>query len=293
MLENFLNFYQNLPLTLDPVVFRVGFFSLSWYSLLYVSAFGVVYGLLSWRLKRDKEASFKVSGLRENLDLLFIYLILGVILGARLGYVFFYEPLFFLANPLAIISPFNSGGELVGIYGLSYHGGLLGALLAAFLFSKKTKMDLGNLADFVAPAVPAGYFFGRIGNFFNGELFGRLTDKFWGMYFLDENHLIMLRHPSQLYEAFFEGIVLFLILWPLRNGLKHKKKPFYVPCFALYVLGYGLFRFFIEFFRQPDAQIGFIWNFLTLGQFFSLVMVGIGSYVFWRKIKREKLSSRK
>jgi phosphatidylglycerol:prolipoprotein diacylglycerol transferase len=213
------------------------------------------------------------------LENLFIYLIIGLLIGARLGYALFYEPKFFAENPLALISPFNSHGELVGIYGLSFHGGLLGAIIAGLIFGKKNKLNFWELADFLLPAVPAGYFFGRIGNFLNGELFGRMTDKVWGMYFRDENNLILLRHPSQLYEAFFEGIVLFGILWTLRNQEKLKGK-----FFLLYLLGYGFFRFLIEFWRQPDAQIGLWFNFLSLGQLFSLGMILLGLGLLLQKI---------
>jgi phosphatidylglycerol:prolipoprotein diacylglycerol transferase len=139
-----------------------------------------------------------------------------------------------------------------------------------------------DLADFVIPAIPAGYFFGRIGNFLNGELFGRITQKSWGMYFPGET---MLRHPSQLYEAFFEGIILFLILWIFRNNKKLTGQ--FLP---LYLLGYAFFRFWLEFWREPDAQIGLVLNFFTLGQTFSLIMAGLALilFYFYNKIKMKK-----
>ena len=159
----------------------------------------------------------------------------------------------------------------------------MGALLAALFFSRKNKLNFFSWADFIVPAVPAGYFFGRLGNFLNGELFGRITQKSWGMYFPGET---LLRHPSQLYEAFFEGIILFLILWILRNGIKYKNRLLYVPGFILYVLGYAFFRFGIEFFRQPDEQIGLLFGFLTLGQSFSLLMAAfsLAALGLWKKI---------
>ena len=138
------------------------------------------------------------------------------------------------------------------------------------------------MADFIIPAIPAGYFFGRIGNFLNGELYGRATDAPWGMYFADG----ILRHPSQLYEAFFEGLALFVILWLLRNEIKYKNKVFYAPCFMLYVFGYGFFRFFIEFFREPDPQIGLVFNFLTLGQAFSLILMIFSIIICFHNYKK-------
>lgn len=263
------NFYQNLPLHINPVALKIGFFSLTWYSLMYLAAFLIIYLLLKWRLKNDFVNFPNFLNLSRNIETLLVYIILGIVIGARLGYVFFYNWHYFFQNPWQIISPFDAVGNFVGIYGLSYHGGLVGAILAGWFFIRKYKIDFWQLTDFIIPAIPAGYFFGRIGNFLNGELYGRITEKSWSMYFRDESSLIMLRHPSQLYEAFFEGLVLFIILWLLRNNQKLSGK-----FFPLYLLGYGFFRFFIEFWRQPDIQIGLIASFLTIGQIFSLVMIG-------------------
>ena len=277
-MENWLQFYQELPLRINPLAFRVGFFQISWYALMYLVGFVAVYGLLLWRIKK-KEGDWSKENIREFLWNAF----LGAIIGGRLGYVLFYNLPFYWENPLAIISPFDQQGQWTGIYGMSYHGGLMGALLAALFFSRKNKLNFFSWADFIVPAVPAGYFFGRLGNFLNGELFGRITQKSWGMYFPGET---LLRHPSQLYEAFFEGIILFLILWILRNGIKYKNRLLYVPGFILYVLGYAFFRFGIEFFRQPDEQIGLLFSFLTLGQFFSLLMAAfsLAALGLWKKI---------
>ncbi len=289
MLINFVNLYQNLPLEISPIAFKVGFFAVTWYSLMYLVAFGTVYGLLKWRRKND-QVKVNLNNFFQNLETFFLYLIGGLLIGARLGYVLFYNFDYFWQNPIAIISPFDVMGEFVGIYGLSYHGGLLGIILATTIFVKKYKLNFWQLADFVTPAVPAGYFFGRLGNFLNGELYGRITEKEWGMYFRDENGLVFLRHPSQLYEAFFEGLILFLILWMLRNGFRYRGKVFSIPCFLLYVLGYGLFRFFIEFFREPDVQLGLFLGFLTLGQIFSLGMILAAAGLFWyKKCRGEKV----
>ncbi|PIP26247.1 MAG: prolipoprotein diacylglyceryl transferase, partial [Candidatus Moranbacteria bacterium CG23_combo_of_CG06-09_8_20_14_all_40_16] len=188
-MENWLQFYQELPLRINPLVFHFGFFQISWYALMYLVGFVAVYGLLLWRIKK-KEGDWSKENIREFLWNAF----LGAIIGGRLGYVLFYNLPFYWENPLAIISPFDQQGQWTGIYGMSYHGGLMGALLAALFFSRKNKLNFFSWADFIVPAVPAGYFFGRLGNFLNGELFGRITQKSWGMYFPGET---LLRHPSQ------------------------------------------------------------------------------------------------
>ena len=158
----------------------------------------------------------------------------------------------------------------MGISGMSYHGGAIGVLLASIIFCRKHRINFWRFADLFCPAIPLGYTFGRIGNFINGELYGRVTTVPWGMYFpLDPYH--RLRHPSQLYEAFFEGIFLFAILWMMR-----KKKYFDGFLFSLYLIGYGTVRFFIEFFRAADPQVGFVFGMLTMGQVLCLVMVFLG-----------------
>ncbi|MFH1183187.1 MAG: prolipoprotein diacylglyceryl transferase [Candidatus Moraniibacteriota bacterium] len=275
-MENWLQIYQTLPLKIDPLAFHVGFFQISWYALMYLVGFAVVYYLLLWRIKKGEGHWSK-----ENIQEFLLAAFLGVVIGGRLGYVLFYNLPFYLANPMAIISPFSEG-QWAGIYGMSYHGGLIGALVAGLFFCRKNKLNFFFLADFIVPAVPAGYFFGRLGNFINGELFGRITQKEWGVYFPGETFL---RHPSQLYEAFFEGLILFLILWLLRNGLKYKNK-----LLCVYVLGYSLFRFGIEFFRQPDEQIGLLFGFLTLGQLLSLIMalVAFSALGIWGKMLYNK-----
>ena len=279
---NFLNLYQNLPLSINPIALKIGFFSLAWYSVMYLVAFLVIYLLLQWRIKNDSKIFPDFLNISKNIENFFIYSIIGIIVGARLGYVIFYDLSFFLANPWQIISPFDSSGNFIGIYGLSYHGGLLGVILAGIFFVRKYKINFWRFADFIIPVIPLGYFFGRIGNFLNGELYGRLTDKPWGMYFLDENLIVALRHPSQLYEALFEGIIIFLILWFLRNNQKMSGK-----LLSLYIFLYGFFRFFIEFWRQPDTQIGLLAGFFTLGQIFSLGMM-IAGVVFWVFMEKKR-----
>jgi len=280
-----MEFYQNLPMHLSPIALQIGFFSIGWYSLMYLVAFLTVYLLLRWRIKHDQ---LEINISFEKLENFILYAILGVVVGGRLGYVLLYEPSYFFAHPLEIISPFDLAGNFVGIYGMSYHGGAIGVILASLIFSKRNKINFWKLSDFVIPAIPAGYFFGRIGNFLNGELFGRLTKSRWGMYFYNFNTLTFeLRVPSQLLEAFFEGLVLFLILW-----LSRKKKWLQGNFLSAYLLGYGFFRFFIEFVREPDWQIGFVAKIgaqgLTLGQVYLLLMIGVAILVYVLKRRLTK-----
>lgn len=303
-----LEFYQHISERLNPT-FSVGFFSVSWYSLMYIVGFFVVYMLLKYRIangdfpkitnnKIQISNKLQIKNVKyQNRILLdcLIYIFIGLLVGARAGYVLFYDLRYFLENPLAVVSPFDAAGNFAGIYGMSYHGGLIGSILAAGIFARKYEINFWKMANFVAPAIPAGYFFGRIGNFLNGELYGRVTEKPWGMYFLDENGLPFsyLRHPSQLYEAILEGTVLFFILWYFRN-----KKKFRPNALAFYVIGYSLARIFCEFFRQPDSQIGYIFRYFTLGQFLSLGMFFFGvillkKEIFWYNSKEVKNLSKK
>lgn len=277
---NFWDYYHKIPLNIDPTAFHFGFFSISWYALMYLVGFLAVYGFLIYRVKKGELKLDKLSDPDAQkvliLDLLII-IFLGLLIGGRLGYVFFYDLKHYLADPLEIISPFDKAGNFIGIYGMSYHGGLIGALFAGWFFSRKKKISFWRLADFIAPAIPAGYFFGRIGNFLNNELYGRVTAKPWGMYFLNDPYR-ELRHPSQLYEAFLEGVVLFLILWLVRNKEGSRRNML-----LLYIIGYSLMRIICEFFREPDVQIGFIFSYFTLGQFLSLVMLISASAILWKR----------
>jgi phosphatidylglycerol:prolipoprotein diacylglycerol transferase len=224
----------------------------------------VIYLFLLLRLKKG-EGNYSKNFIEDLLLNGFI----GALIGGRLGYVLFYNLSYFVAHPLEIISPYNFGTESwTGIYGMSFHGGAIGVIIALILTTKKEKKNYLEIFDFLMPVFPLGYFFGRLGNFFNGELVGRQTEKFWGVYFNGENFL---RHPSQLYEAFGEGLFIFLILWFIRN--KKLKKG---VLSSLYLIFYAIIRFFIEFFRQPDEQLGFIFLKLTMGQILSLGMFLIG-----------------
>jgi phosphatidylglycerol:prolipoprotein diacylglycerol transferase len=276
-MESLAVFLRDLPSRIDPNLFTIGPLQVRYYSMMYLVAFGLTYILSVYRIKRE---NFKYS--TELLQDLFMWGILGLIIGARLGYVFFYNFSYYMNHPLEIILPveFSGGIRFVGISGMSFHGGAIGLLLAGLIFCRLRRVDFWNLTELFAPIAPLGYTFGRIGNFINGELYGRATDVLWGMVFpLDPEKLV--RHPSQLYEAFFEGIVLFVILWPIR-----KKSPFDGFLLAMYLIGYGAFRLFLELFREPDIQLGFIFGGLTMGQILCILMILAGSAIYlWRKQK--------
>ena len=239
---------------------------------MYILALVSAYLFAKWIAKKDR---LEIGD--EVIDDYFIWVEIGVILGARLGYVLFYSShtSYYLTHPWQIFNPF-SNGEFVGIRGMSYHGALIGFLVASYLFAKKRKMDLWKLLDLVAISVPVGYIFGRIGNFLNHELVGRVTDVPWGIYVYGE-----LRHPSQLYESLLEGVLLFLFLFWYR-----KRAKFSGELAMLYGIGYGVTRFIAEFWREPDIQLGFIaWGWLTMGQLLSLgmVVVGTAGYLYLRR----------
>jgi phosphatidylglycerol:prolipoprotein diacylglycerol transferase len=274
--------WQHLPEHISPNIFEIGSFQVRYYSLMYIIAFLLTYILASYRIKRE---NYKYS--TEVIQDFFVWAIVGLILGARLGYILFYNLDYYMKYPLEIILPFDfaHGMRYVGISGLSYHGGAIGVLLSTLMFCRKHKIDFWRFTDLFCPAIPLGYTFGRIGNFINGELYGRITDMPWGMYFpLDFSH--HLRHPSQLYEAFFEGIVLFIILWSIR-----KKSPFDGFLFALYLIGYGLVRFIIEFYREPDIQLGLILGMFSMGQMLCILMMLAGAGVYLFKGKQKKKST--
>lgn len=283
MPDIFLNLYQHLPSFLTATAFSVGFFSVGWYSLSYLAGFLAVCGLVIWRIENGESGlELPINSQKRIIFDWLLYSAIGLFIGARLGYVFFYDFSYFIHNPLEIISPFDPiSGRLVGIYGMSYHGGLIGVIITAVIFIRRNKISFWKLADLIIPAIPAGYFFGRIGNFFNGELYGRITQRPWGMYF-PQDYLRLLRHPSQLYEAFLEGMVLFIVLWLIRNRKFTKGN-----LLAFYLIGYSGARFLAEFFRQPDEQIGFSLGVFTLGQLFSLVMFLAGLVLIYCGIKRK------
>lgn len=279
-MSEFWDWWQHLPQNISPIIFEIGWFKVQYYGLSYIAAFALTYFLVLYRIKHEERFTFT----KDQINDITTYAILGLIVGARLGYVLFYNFAYYLRHPLEIFLPFSfsNGFTFTGISGMSYHGGLIGALLAVTWYLRKNKLDFWDGVDLYFTVVPLGYTFGRLGNFMNGELFGRVTTAPIGMYFPQAPDAA-LRHPSQLYEAFFEGVFLFFILWHIRK----LKKP-RGAMLAFYVIGYGTVRFFIEFFRQPDAHIGFIFLSFSMGQILCAMMIagGIGLYLYLRQTQQ-------
>ncbi len=241
---------------INPNIIEIGPIKVRWYGLMYVLGFLGAYFIIP-RQRRAREIGLQGKTLQ---DLIF-YLALGLVVGARLGYILFYQYVnldFYLKHPLEIIATWHGG--------MSFHGGLIGSIIAGYLFARNRKLPFRAIADSVAVAAPIGLGLGRIGNFINGELYGRVTNVPWAMIFPNSDGLP--RHPSQLYEAFFEGLVLFIIMWKLSK--KEHPDGYLVVYFMLF---YGIFRFFLEFFRQPDPQLGFVCCGLSMGQVLCLLMV--------------------
>ena len=280
MVEEFWSWWQHLPQTLDPVIFSIGSFKLQYYGLMYIVAFAITFFLVLYRVKREDRFEITTDQIKD----LSTYMILGLVIGARLGYVLFYNLSYYLEHPLEIILPFSfsNGVTFTGISGMSYHGGLIGIILVSWLYIRKAKLDWWSVVDLYLPAIPLGYTFGRLGNFINGELFGRVTTSSIGMYF-PMAKAGELRHPSQLYEAFFEGVFLFVVLWSIRK-IKMPKGAM----LALYLIGYGTVRFFIEYFRQPDDHLGFVFLSFSMGQILCSLMIAGGVFLYFYLQRRAK-----
>ena len=247
----------------DPVAFQILSLEIRWYSLAYI--IGIILG---WAYCKKK--LIKDQHILSLFDDFITYIIIGVILGGRLGYALFYNLKYYLENPFEILMVWNGG--------MSFHGGLIGVIIASQLFSRKHKVNQFIFLDLVALAAPIGIFFGRVANFINSELIGRATDLPWSVQFILIDNIE--RHPSQLYEAFFEGIILFLLL-----GHFFKKNYLKIPgkISALFLIFYSLFRFFAEFFRSPDTQMGYLIFNLTLGQLISIFFLMAGALLFYLK----------
>ncbi len=253
---------------IDPVALHVGPLSIHWYGLMYLIAFVLCWGVTAWRV-RYSPRGFTVD---QVSDILF-YVAMGIILGGRIGYMLFYAWPDFVANPLLLFQVWKGG--------MSFHGGLLGVIIALWIYAYKMGKHLVDLTDLIAPAVPLGLGAGRIGNFINGELWGKVTDVPWGMVFPRAGSLP--RHPSQLYEFFLEGVVMFAILWIYSM----KPRPRWAVS-GLFLVLYGVFRFSIEFVREPDVQIGYLaFGWLTEGQVLSFPMILLGLimivWAYWSK----------
>ncbi|PCI37980.1 MAG: prolipoprotein diacylglyceryl transferase [Thiotrichales bacterium] len=258
---------------IDPVAFKIGFIKVHWYGLMYLMGFLLTWLLACYRIKKQQTA----FTLQQLTDILF-YAACGVIVGGRMGYVLFYDLSYFMQQPLEIFAIWHGG--------MSFHGGFIGVCVALFLYSRKIKCGLFKLTDFFAPMVPIGLFFGRLGNFINGELWGRVTNLPIGMVFANAGPYP--RYPSQLLECLLEGVVLFCILW-----IKSQKPQPSGNISAWFLILYAIFRFIAEFFRAPDMQLGFIaFDWLTMGQLLCLPMlllgVGILVYIKMRDIKFSK-----
>ncbi|NEW60607.1 prolipoprotein diacylglyceryl transferase [Sulfurovum sp. bin170] len=264
-----MEFWQHIYSNFDPVALDIFGFKLHWYGLMYISALMSALYIAEWIIKKD---SLNIS--YEELNAYFIYAEIGVILGARIGYFIFYDPnyMHYLIHPWEMFNPFDNSGEFVGIRGMSYHGAMIGFVLGSWLFVKKYKVSFLFLMDLVAISVPLAYTLGRIGNFLNKELIGRETDLPIGI-FVDG----VLRHPSQLYEAFLEGVVLFIIIYAYR-----KYKRFNGELMAIYLFGYGVFRYIIEYVREPDVQLGFVCcGWMTMGQLLCVLMMLFGVILYF------------
>lgn len=250
---------------INPVAIEIGPLKVHWYGLMYLIAFALVWLLGRYRIKKGM---LDIT-LKRFEDLIF-YGVLGVILGGRLGYVLFYQPSFYLTHPLEIFSIWDGG--------MSFHGGLLGVLLAMYMFARKENKTFFEIADFIAPLVPLGLACGRLGNFINGELWGRPSDVPWAMIFPGAGDLA--RHPSQLYQMMLEGILLFIILWFFSG----KKRPV-GQVSAVFLIGYGFFRFIAEYTREPDSYLGTLALGFSMGQWLSIPMIlaGILLYIFSAK----------
>ncbi|WP_086933933.1 prolipoprotein diacylglyceryl transferase [Agarilytica rhodophyticola] len=257
---------------IDPVALSLGSFELfgkvfgpiniHWYGLMYLFGFAAAWLLGTMRTKKPYSPVTKA----QVEDLIF-FGAMGVVIGARIGYIFFYNFSAFLDNPGILFRVWEGG--------MSFHGGLIGVIIAMIMFSRKIKRPFIDVMDFTAPLVPIGLGLGRLGNFIGGELWGRETDVSWGMVFpKDVDQLV--RHPSQLYQAFFEGLVLFIILF----WFSRKPRPRYAVA-SLFLICYGCFRFGVEFVRQPDAHIGYQFGWMTRGQILSLPMIIIGLIIFF------------
>lgn len=250
---------------IDPIIVRIGPLAVRWYGMMYLLGF-----VAAWLIIRHLARLRSLPLTSDELSDLLFYSILGVILGGRLGYVLFYNPVYYAKHPLLAFAVWEGG--------MSFHGGLLGVVVASILFCLRKKLPILSTGDILVAAATVGLGLGRVGNFINGELWGRVTDVPWGLVFPGAGPEP--RHPSQLYEAFLEGPVLLLVLWLLHR----RRASAGIPFFTFFLL-YGLFRFVVEFFRQPDAHLGFLWGGATMGQILCLpmILVGLGGLVFCRR----------
>jgi len=263
---------------IDPVAIRIGPISIYWYALAYLTGLLVGWRYIFWL---NRQPPMVMS--REAVDDLLLWIILGVVLGGRIGYVLFYKPAFYFENPLQIF--------LLQRGGMSFHGGLLGVGIATAWFARRRAIRFLTLADLVATAAPIGLFLGRLANFVNGELYGRVTDVPWAMVFPGGGPLP--RHPSQLYEATLEGLVAFILLFLLVRLTRIREWPGALS--GVFLVWYALARIFVELFRQPDAYFpnhGFFLGGVTMGQILSLPVLAFGLWLIWRAFEGTRFTGR-
>ncbi len=256
----------NLAMSFNPVILNIGPISIYWYSLAYV--FGILFTY--WYLhKLDDQKTFT----KDFYDSLLTAVIIGVILGGRFGYVLIYDPAFYISNPIDIFKTWEGG--------MSFHGGIIGVLSAVIIVCKRHKISIFYTLDLISCGMPIGLFLGRIGNFINGELFGRVTNVSWGMIFPKSGDNF-LRHPTQLYQAFFEGFLLFIALNLL--CFFTKTRLYNGALTGIAIIWLGAMRFLIEFVREPDYQIGYLWLNLTMGQLLSIPTFTVGVLLYLRAL---------
>lgn len=258
---------------IDPIALEIGPLVIRWYALSYLAGI-----LLGWVYVRRLAATLPVIT-KEQIEASISWVVIGVILGGRIGYVLFYNLPFYLAHPSEILQMWHGG--------MSFHGGMLGVILATYLFCRKHQLRFWAVIDTFACAAPIGLFLGRIANFINGELYGNVTDSALGMVFPDGGPLP--RHPSQLYEAFLEGLCLFVLLFLVQKYTNARKKPRLIS--GLFLIGYGISRFVVEFFRMPDEQLGYLFfDQITMGHLLSAPMVLLGLFLVYLAAKAPALN---
>ena len=255
--------------SVNPDIVHIGPLTIRWYGVMYLIGFAASYLLVKEQIKKR---GLPLSS--DFLESLYTYIILGLVIGARLGYVLFYDLSVSLNHPLEIFAVWHGG--------MSFHGGLIGSVVCGVWYCKRSRADAWLVADLVAATAPIGLGMGRLGNFINGELYGRVTDMPWGMIF--PNGGLLPRHPSQLYEFFLEGVVLFIVLWIMKDRVRRSG-----VLLSLFIILYGVIRFFVEFFREPDSQLGFILGPFTMGQVLSACMV-LGGAVLYSARQRGRVS---
>tara|TARA_Y100000590_G_scaffold466705_1_gene643004 strand:- start:374 stop:1180 length:807 start_codon:yes stop_codon:yes gene_type:complete len=260
----------------DPVLIDLGIVQIRWYSLAYI--FGIIFGwLYANKILKKKEIKQNINHIKESqLDDLIIYLIFGIILGGRLGYVFFYNFEYYIHNIIEIFK-FWQGG-------MSFHGGLLGVIIAIYIFSKKLNINFFQFSDIIACVAPIGIFLGRVANFINGELYGKISDAPWAIIFPDGGNTP--RHPSQIYEAVMEGVVLFILINLLAFKIKLITKPGYISAFFL--IAYSILRIISENFREPDKHLGYFFNYFSLGSLLSFITLISGILIIYFLKKNEQ-----